>query len=241
MNVFFDNIDITNGKPVVNQNIILPDQIYFWTHQKVNDEVRGYVVYEKKWKFLSCDEFMKYFSKLNSKRQNNLKIMKVALILESPHINEYDSDYKPIRPANGPTGKKIEQKVIIKLEEVIGTLKKRTNYQIFIINPVQYQASCNHELRQHGNTDTQLDLAHSSSAKTIRNNVWKILFSYLKSDFLCRLSVYNPDLIINACTGGNTNTKTPKGLKKEVDDAIISTPLLNRILRNSELNHPSKW
>ncbi|MCI7213793.1 MAG: hypothetical protein MR467_06620, partial [Bacillales bacterium] len=157
----------------------------------------------------------------------NTKLKKVALILESPHKDEFDIYYRPLLPANGLTGKKIYEKLGSKMNNK-ALLNRSFVYEIYIINPVQYQCSLYHELeiKDFG--------AHIYGATThcrkLTNKVFRCLFGSAKHptdiqlDFQARLCTYNPDIILNCCT---------YGLKKLVDGAIHSKTIL--------LDHPSRW
>jgi len=246
MKVYLDGEEITvngeifpaNSKSDSNPN--LPPSIFFWHHLKVNDEVRGYIVQrDSEWEFISCYSYENYF--LSLPKNGTYKIVKVALILESPHIDEYSTNYMPIRPANGQTGQRIEEHIVEKIEELLG-LSSGTIYQIYIMNPVQYQSSCYHELQRYGNNEKQLSLRTSYGAKKCRNDVWKALFSRLKKDFIHRLLSYQPNYILNACTGGTYEGKSQNDLDNQLN-YIVEQALQSIISEDNyyRLEHPSVW
>ena len=247
MKVFFDGEyldDFDQNNTASNFNLRLPSDIYFWQHQKVNDEVRGYIVQRNgdddgdgdgdnnsEMEFISCFSFESDFSSLS--KMKNTKMVKVALILESPHKDEYSTNYTPIRPANGLTGNRIEEHIVTKIQKIID-LNFDYIYQIYIMNPIQYQASCYHELQRFGNSNAQLNLRGKDGAKECRDEVWKILFKRLKDDFISRLKIYAPDIILNCCTGGleyyiKTHVKTQDAYILSIKKIYDITNKANRL------------
>ncbi|MGN1225115.1 MAG: hypothetical protein ACI4TG_08455 [Ruminococcus sp.] len=170
--------------------------------------------------FINCFSFSKY---------SGIKkpIKKIALILESPHKDEYDTNYIPIRPANGKTGYNIQEKIVSKFINAFNKkeLDSDYNYAVYLINPVQYQASCYHELMSMG---IKYD-------KKIKDKVFRKLFNHLKDDFVSRLTSYHPDYVINACTG----SKEKGSLKKRIKDAIPDEFM--KSISYCDLHHPSDW
>lgn len=186
---------------------------------KVEDDIRGYVVYvNNSWEFVGVSEYNCKYNCIDTK--------KIALVLESPHIDEYTTNYVPIRPANGRTGRKIEKKLPSKLANNANLLANCA-YEIFIINPVQYQCSCAHFLP---NFKTNRADTHKVFRKLFNSNYGK-----LRQDFINRLGNYNPDIVINACTCS---------LKAIVDTAIHDVNKMNTVNKAVQfipLPHPSIW
>ena len=218
MKVFFDGYDITGSKEITSKLLKLPPTVSFWTHQKVNDELRGYIIkIDCKWAFISP---LKYLI-LRNGHYSELK--KIALILESPHKDEYDFDEMPLRPANGETGRNIQNHLVKKLIDENFNFDDNTDYAVLLINPVQYQASCYHQFSAQG----------LQSDKNLKNKVFRRLFDYLKTDFQYRIKSYNPDYIINACTGG------VKGVLQQTVTNALDSEFKNKVCLN--LTHPSDW
>lgn len=153
----------------------------------------------------------------------------ILLILESPHKDEYivkDKKLVPIAPAQGDTGKNIEEEIQKVLTE-INRFEELDDgkYKLIICNPVPYQ--------------TSLGAYHSESLKdsykTLRDNVWKKMWSNdeIKGDFKKRLETYKPYLIINACTSS---------VKKYVTECVKD---YLKYVNTSKLfyttNHPAAW
>lgn len=88
MDVYFENQWIGNA------GLQSASRIDFYTSHKVNDEVRGYLIYDNgNWKLVKPSII-----------GTSDIIEKIALILESPHKDEYVSNSNPpnpVRPANG--------------------------------------------------------------------------------------------------------------------------------------------
>lgn len=152
----------------------------------------------------------------------------ILLILESPHKDEYDDDFNPIAPANGATGAEIQIKIRKVLEEIVLNhnvqLKDKT-YYLIISNPVPYQTSLNYFHKQ------SLDGIY----KTLRNKVWGALWSIksIQDDFEKKILDYDPDLIINACTGGVKNVSINTG----IGSFNLNLALTLWILCNKKWNH----
>ena len=133
---------------------------------------------------------------------------RIALIIESPHKAEFDANFCPIAPLNGTSGARFAKNILAKLHTwfTTGTINNDDCFEVYIMNPVQYQTSLYHFLNDmiswnpSGNTTQYEKIDHS-----LRNDVWKFLFDtcWLKHEFLYRLICYNPAYIINCCTGGN--------------------------------------
>lgn len=129
----------------------------------------------------------------------------IILLLESPHRSEYRSikiydRLVPIGPAQG--GKTTDAGGAIReyIDEAINYIIKNENlnlngnYNLIIINPIQFQAS--------------LGSLYTGGLKVgLRDKVWKDIWDIssnnayiIKENFICRLRKYTPKLIINACT-----------------------------------------
>jgi hypothetical protein len=152
---------------------------------------------------------------------------KCLLIIESPHKDEYiqDGSFQPISPAQGKTGNNINNKFQEAFNKYISREANHHTYQLVICNPVQLQSS--------------LHYIHNKSLKgpclTLRNNVWKWLFLEFgwQDNFINRLHVYNPKIIINACTSR---------LRDLVSKALLENVSYfpeSKIYKCS--HHPSAW
>lgn len=164
--------------------------INFNIHEKVNDEIRGILVFNQtNYDFISVPKY------LLSKSQKPLQ--RLVLLLESPHKDEYHNN-QPIRPANGATGAKI--KAFISNRANNWPLSTLNDYEVLLVNAIQYQTSC-------------YKLLGKKWDRTNRNHVFKLLFYNfnLKNDLKNRLNTYKADYIINCVT---------KTLKNDVQEFL---------------------
>lgn len=216
-----------NGKLIISRNYQLVDKnnqkinlvVNFANGDQVVDEVRGYLIYSKsQWCFVGINQYNIW------KTQNNKKLKKLVLILESPHKDEYSSNYQPLRPANGQTGKKINTRITSR--QFIQSLTSDFDYQVFLMNPIQFQCSCSHHFEQYS----------IPTPPKVTKQVFKELFDKLngnlREDFMSRLQNYNPDFVLNACT---------YGLRDKIVKDAIDEALKNRTFAYKNDTHPSTW
>lgn len=148
---------------------------------------------------------------------------RMAIIVESPHKDEFDSNFNPLVPLNGVSGIRFASKILPKLNFWFSS---NCNYQwsscspfdleIKIFNPIQYQASLYHFLNGKISYNNFGSFAYNSIDSDLRDKVWRCLFHdcQLKDDFISRLSSYNPDFIINCCTGSSSYTRFNMPLRR---------------------------
>jgi hypothetical protein len=146
----------------------------------------------------------------------------IALILESPHQDEYkysDDNLTPIAPAQGITGKMI----FAKLDELLNKsnyldLFDKDEYRVIIVNPIPVQ--------------TSLVFLHDSALSgvyiTLRNKIWICLWDNgnFKAEFSFVLDEIKAEIVLNCCT---------KDLTSFVSSTIASEKEV------IELHHPSSW
>lgn len=203
------------GNVTHNQNL----NILFDATNKVEDEIRGYLVkINNNWEFVGVSEY--------KNKYNRFSLLKVALILESPHKDEFTNTYVPIRPANGKTGNMIEKRfaqVPLIRQMLLANLTDTQCCEIYVMNPVQHQCSCANYIH------------NTPSNRAITDKVFRMLFrnqgGNLRQDFINRLMNYCPSVVINACTSS---------LKGVVKTAISHTQLSNNTLM-IDTTHPSVW
>ena len=181
--------------------------------KQVLDEDRGFLVFlNSDWHFVGLEQ-----AKLFINQETVIK--KIAVILESPHKDEYDADFVPIRPANGRTGRNLEKKLSLQ-NKILPHLEVSNMYLVRLMNPVQYQASCAYFVKR--------------SIRSETDKVFRTLFSKkgfnLRDDFIERLQAFQPDIILNCCTYA-----LGEGV---VSTAINESHLNTFVLR---LKHPSCW
>lgn len=145
----------------------------------------------------------------------------IAIVLESPHKEEFGNEGLPKGPAMGKTGKFFIRNKggfidFISNSSVSCILKG--NYQLVYVNSVQYQTSLGKSLKP-------------LTVKTDRDNIWLSVFNNDGGvvDLKQRLDALKPQLVINLCTKG------VKNLQLYVDNAI-SVPY-----KYTFGTHPSTW
>lgn len=248
------NFDIWINEEVYNKikenhykyykNIIIKDNLkrivvkdLFSNDMEVKDVYRYNINFEKNCypKLITLDFKDKCYLESNFndqiiEKEENIK--SIVLILESPHKNEYiklsneQVEYKPVSPAQGATGKNIENNLEVIMNELIHKYKhifKEKTYKIIICNPVQYQTSLN---CLHGN-----GLKSSKIYSNLRDEIWKTIFKQndIKENFKRRIRDYKPELIINACTM-NLQPYIDEFLKENFNEVkLVKT------------NHPFAW
>ena len=209
MDIYINNTLLTSTKlPVSIQ------RVDFYDIQRVADEIRGYLIFNNgSWHFIGQSQFYNMYA-------GTIELQKIALILESPHKDEYDKHFHPIRPANGKSGAKIASDLVNRVA-LIGNLKNNIAYEVFLMNPVQFQASCHHWV---GN----------SNCRNHTNKVFRALFNKNKGNqrayFINRLNAYNPDILFCCCTSN---------LKNVVYNAIVNSSVSSKPYCTD--HHPSVW
>ena len=198
-------VEFNNADIIINQ--------MFTSDKKVPDVLR-YTIHDNNQRELK--KGIDKFDFIDDIKENN----PIVIILESPHDKEYDAEFNPIAPANGSTGKKIENELCNVLylinREISLNIKDRP---VLLVNPIPYQTSLHYLLK------TKID-------SKIRNMVWKELWrqdTTLKEDFIKRIESYKPYIILNATT---------KEVKSDVTEA------LNEISKDSIIvntHHPFSW
>lgn len=157
----------------------------------------------------------------------------VVLLLESPHKDEYDNCGRPIAPAQGRTGKNICKHLDKVLGEILRSdirqIQNGCNTRLILCNPVQFQTSL------HMILDGKL-------RPTWRDKVWLALWDdpCIKQCFKGRMEMYNPNLVINACTGERTdpNQSNMNSLKRKVNEFLLNCTSIGNVY---ETGHPSGW
>ena len=224
-----------------NQTIIA--NIFNWP--KVSDQIRG------------------YFERVNGnlwqpvpKPISEKNIKRLALIIESPHKDEFDNIFNPLCPLSGKSGKKYADFICDKWFNIPNN-DDIDIIEIKIFNPVQYQTSLYHFLNGKIEYNNYGNYNYKKLDKNLRNQVWKFLFinCNLLNDFTIRINNYNPDYIVNCCTGTtnnslskfkNSNKKTryykkSKNLKAHVRHVILSTLQNQKNVQYLEDAHPCSW
>ena len=212
----------------------------------VSDNIRGYYQVKKTRASIKVRAISK-----------PLYFLKIALLVESPHKDEFDEIFNPISPLNGNSGKKFAKGIIARLGQWFNNANINTgvyNFEIKIINPIQYQTSLYHFLNDKIEYNTYGNFGYNAIDHALRNDVWRFLFERcnLKSNFIDRVKDYSPNYIINCCTGTscynhfNANKQIrkmrsgTKNLKALTRESLRSCNLISNVTY-LESCHPISW
>ncbi len=173
-------------------------------------------------KYLDDSDFEEHSIKMSD------EIESIVIILESPHIYEYLYENKILKvkgPAQNKTGKRIEENILMLLNELLINYKcnlKKERYRIVLVNSIMYQTSL-YALHKKG-------LTHDKVYSELRDEVWIKLWEQeeVRESFKNRLKELNIEFIINACT------KVGSGL---INDFLDKQGYNNKI----KTSHPSNW
>jgi hypothetical protein len=164
------------------------------------------------------DDILSSARKEKQKYYCNKKIDTIALILESPHTEEFDAD-QCIGPAMGRTGDGIKNIILWNIAKFMTINDVQSNrsyfktsseivegvYKLLVINTVQYQCS--------------LGCLDGVGMKNRQDDIFKGFFNEdARNDFCKRLALLNPKIIITCCTEGHFCKVN--GLQKEVQEVI---------------------
>lgn len=146
---------------------------------------------------------------LEELRKENLS--KICMVLESPHIDEYNSNGEPIGPAIGATGKNIKEHITAIIDDALSknviSLESGT-YLFVLVEAVQFQCSNGNDLAIKDNRDKR---------NAVFKEVWN---SGGKEAFLKRIRKLDPELIIISCTGGISNIEDAEFLNGMVRESF---------------------
>ncbi|QCR32378.1 hypothetical protein [Lysinibacillus sp. SGAir0095] len=231
--VVYEDLVASNSKYILldkERNIITLKRSFFKRNKQVQNVTRFFVE-------LNGDDItIDTLSEKNSLVLNsgfaddlidtNYKNKTIAILLESPHIDEYEQTREklvPIGAAQGQTGKKIEKSIeslILALKEHL-VLEEQHKYRVIIINAVNFQ--------------TSLHFIHEKPMnnyyRELRDKMWLKMWTeipQIKNDLIRQLDSLKKDsIIINAC---------PKSLKPFINQEHLQ--FANRFSL-FESNHPS--
>lgn len=217
-------IDDTDLKNIDKSSL----QKTFLNTKKVPDVIRYYVkfnngramVKEKLNNDFPCSNFF------DQTIPNNVE-KSIVLIIESPHINEYDEHFNPIAPAQGDTGTRLDKHLASLMQKVYllytnKTLLDNKIYPIIIANAIQWQTSL-----------ASLYIKHKPLDHKLKNSICKLIWGlkHYPYDFIQRISKYKPIIVINSCT---------KIVPLKNDISKIYTGKYSQVALY-ETSHPSAW
>ncbi|MFY0578237.1 hypothetical protein ACN28S_31505 [Cystobacter fuscus] len=153
---------------------------------------------------------------------------KIAVLLESPHKDEYDNELRPLGPARGATGRNFQKYFVSHVVPMLGLAGldlRDAVYRIYLVNPVPYQASLRYLISSQG--------ARRRLGDKLKNEVWKVLWNAgCQTDFVGRLMEYRPQIVLNGCT---------KDVKQLVTCALNSRGSEFGLEQHFNVSHPSDW
>ena len=214
------NIDTKTLKSNLN-NLPNKFQIYIFKYpkkKKCPNQIVAYITIENN-KIKSKLSFMK--ASKRSKAQNADKIKKwldkyhtILIVLESPHIYEYNNSYGIIAPAMGKTGKYLQSN----FEALLCPHIENGRYRVILMNSIPYQCSL------------------GVNPKYYRDAMWlKIWYDCGgRQDFESKLQkTQNAEYIFNLCTKGEhyedikneANKKTQKIKESYIEGLKLSTSI----------------
>ena len=173
---------------------------------------------------------------LDYEYNSDLPLKTIALILESPHINEFEKNredevLRGNHPACGKTGKMIKQHFLRLVNQYYPTIEQNgqakyvsTNdvlsgiYRLVLVNMIKYQTSLGENTKKHRS---------KVMSQLIGNNRDGNEFI---EDFKKEITKYNPDVVINATTSG-FKKRVWKFLKNTLKENVVKI----------EAQHPSCW
>lgn len=163
--------------------------------------------------------FHKDVRKLNEKNLGRKAMpneYNIVIVLESPHKNEYNTDFR--HPAIGSTGNNLNNYFKGLLDTLNNTIQNNTKCHVYLMNAIQYQCSLGY---------------HTSIFRTeIFNSMWK--HHKKDEDFLDRLKDFYPNIIINLCT----KTDNLQDIVQEKINEFVNN---NKTISLYKGTHPSSW
>ena len=166
----------------------------------------------------------------------------ILLLLESPHVEEYQSDpesgwLRRNAPAQGNTGRRIQEHFADVLSRGELSHELCDGAKVVIANPVQYLASLR-SIVEILDVDTK---ERREIRSRVRDAVWLALWSIeaVRRDFEERLRRYEARVVINACTRTMSNAWTaPYPMSAHVAAFVAAhCPSAEQY----ETTHPSRW
>lgn len=203
----------------------------------VDNQVRGYYTFKnRKW----------------SPVNKPYSFKKLALIVESPHKDEFDDIFNPIAPLNGRnTKKKFAKKICSHLKKWFKRVEEKPDVEVYIMNPIQYQTSLWHFLKNKiSYNKSKKGITYNSIDHLLRDEVWLFLFNNcnLKNDFENKIRNYGPDYVVNCCTGncykkGPFYTLRVRRIKSKKIKTCTKHSIHNALalINYTEDQHPSIW
>ena len=150
----------------------------------------------------------------------------IAVLLESPHKDEYSDKMSPRGPARGATGTNFQTYFVSHVLPMLVAaglrLEETLVYRIYMVNPVPYQASLGRLLDK-----------PPKHLNDLKSKVWENLWNAdCQEGFVDRMKVYKPRIILNGCTAD---------VKQEVTNTVNSHRSSFELEQHFNIAHPSNW
>ncbi|NLZ37257.1 MAG: hypothetical protein GX897_07255 [Clostridiales bacterium] len=169
-----------------------------------------------------CRQNIDYQTMSGKNYVNNKLSSPIAIVLESPHRDEFDANGYPIGPAMGSTGTLFFKNFVKAINKSNNINLKSGTYDIVLINSIQYQCSLGENLDKNDDNQKQRDIN------------WILCFIHEDScDIERRLKALSPFATINLCTKGKGSGLS--NLRQLLERKIGS------MINYTSGNHPSSW
>lgn len=146
------------------------------------------------------------------------------IVLESPHIEEFNDNGVAFGPAQGNTGKNIKKLLVQLLQSWKAHLQQK--YRLMLVEAIPYQCSNN------------LDPINRTLTNQLFKSMW--LSHNGATNFKGRINRYRPDVILNACTGGISSINSTSSLNGLVQIVLKQYYAGNPNVQLYYSNHPSR-
>lgn len=208
-NFEFKNIDVT-----ASNTLVCPDQ-YVATYSS-----QGNVLSQRMYEDIDY-----FYDNRGNPNCNNSKLNIIAVIVESPHVDEYKFQNGVLVPVGPLVGSWEEFEThfgkALQSSCVKNNVASNSQYNVVFLNAVQYQCSTGRNLNQKLNRNKKDE------------NVINCWFSGFNDDLEKRLIALKPEIIIDL-SGKSQN------IHFLIDDMIKKSQTLNSVNRTYGV-HPSRW
>lgn len=153
-----------------------------------------------------------------------LELPLFVIVLESPHIDEFDDCRVAVGPAQGSTGASIQNN-IVNLLVAAGVPRKK--YRLLLMEAIPYQCS---------NNNSPIKKVRDRRNRLFKR-IWKLFGG--RNYFEERIASYKPAVILNACTGGLTSINKGHSLNGLVQKSLKKYRTNNSKALLYFSNHPS--
>lgn len=144
----------------------------------------------------------------------------MIVVLESPHIEEYDVNGPPNGPACGATGENLHKMTDLTI------FQEYAKYQLYIINAIPFQCSLgDRKMTCRDRVFTAVWNKNETGKGYFAKRLNNLIKTLLEKD--------NTIVLINACTVGNNR-------KRNVQKVIKSLHVYEKIM-SFQIEHPANW